>query len=149
MTIFVIPGCQLCMGHAVDKALLSLVQIEVKGVITDLRLQKVQLSQVRGTVSEHDTRLDTVEKQLQEDIETRRKEIDGILETLVSTVKTLGELLGRVQALEEDLAATNVKVEEQGLGLEQLKDGLAKADDKVEQLKREVKCQRMKGVNPG
>ena len=137
------------MGHAVDKALLSLVQIEVKGVITDLRLQKVQLSQVRGTVSEHDTRLDTLEKQLQEDIETRRKEIDGILETLVSTVKTLGELLGRVQALEEDLAATNVKVEEQGLGLEQLKDGLAKADDKVEQLKREVKCQRMKGVNPG
>ncbi|KAL9974457.1 hypothetical protein ACROYT_G011489 [Oculina patagonica] len=149
-------GCHLVMGHALDKTLLSLVQIEVKRMITDLTLQSAQLSKVQGTVSalqdqlsleiarlnEHDARLDALEKELQEDMESRRKEVDGILERLVSTEKTLSELLKRVQGVEEGLAATNVKVEKQGLGLaktddevERLKEGFAKTVDRVERLK--------------
>ena len=116
------------MGHAVDTSLLSLVQIEVKGVIRDLTLQSSQLSQVQGTVSalqeqlsseiarskEQDARFDSVEEERKEDMETRRKEID--------------QILGR-------LAKTDDKVEH--------------LQGKVGQLEREVKSQRMKDVNQG
>ena len=75
MNLFV--GCQLCMGHAVDKDLLSLVQREVTGIIADL--------------VGHDTRLDAVEAKLDNDEEARRVGTDEILERLVSMEKMLCE----------------------------------------------------------
>ena len=115
-------GCQLCMGHAVDKDLLSLVQREVKGIIADLL--------------GHDARLDEVETKLEKDEEDRREEIDKIMEKLVSMEKVLSEeLLRRVEGVEQ-------RVE----GVEQ---GLAEANIKVEQLAHEMKSQRMEDVKPG
>ena len=96
------------MGHAVDKDLLSLVQREVKGIIKDLAL--------------HDARLDAVEEKLKEKEEARR----GQTGILVSIAKNLNEdLLRRVQGVEKVLATANIKMEELG-------QGLAKTDDKVE-----------------
>ncbi|XP_020612520.1 uncharacterized protein LOC110050887 [Orbicella faveolata] len=143
-------GCQLCMGHAVDKDLLSLVQREVKGIIADL--------------AGHDARLDAVETKLEKEEEARREEIDKILERLVSMEKMVSEeLLRRVEGLEQriegveqrvegaerGLAAAKVKVEEMGQGMAQLQDSFTKTDDKVEQLAHEFKSQRMVDVKPG
>ena len=173
MNLFV--GCQLCMGHAVDKDLLSLVQGEVKGIIADLK--------------GHDARLNAVETKLEKDEEARREEIDKILVRLVSMEKMLSEeLLRRVEGVEqrvegveqglsetnirvqgveqglsetnvkievqgkrveESLAAASFKVEELGRGMAQLQDSLTKTDGKVEQLAHEIKSQRMEDVKPG
>ena len=117
MNLFV--GCQLCMGHAVDKDLLSLVQREVTGIIADL--------------VGHDTRLDAVEANLENDEEARREGTDEILERLVSMKKMLSEeFLRRVEGVEE--------------GMAQLQGSLTKT---VEQLAHEIKSQRMEDVKPG
>ena len=145
------------MGHAVDKDLLTLVQREVKGIISDL--------------AGHDKRLDAVETKLEKDEEARREEIDKILDRLVSMKKMLSEeLLRRVEGVEKGLAETNIKVEVQGKRVEgteeglaaanvkveglghsmaQLQNGLTKTDGKVEQLAHEIKTQRMEDVKPG
>ena len=162
MNLFV--GCQLCMGHAVDKDLLSMVQIEVKGIIAELAL--------------YDARLDAVETKLEKDEEARREEIDKILKKLVSMEKMLSEELlrrvegveqrvegveqglaettievkvqgKRIEGAEQGLAAANFKVEELGQGMAQLQDSLTKTNDKVEQLAHEIKSQRMEDVKPG
>ena len=155
MNLFV--GCQLCMGHAVDKDLLSLVQRELKGIIADL--------------AGHDTRLNAVETKLEKDEEARGEETDKILARLVSMEKMLNEeLLRRVEGVEHGLAETNIKVEVQGKRVEeaeeglaaanvkveglgqsmaQLQDSLTKTDGKVEQLAHEIKTQRMEDVKPG
>lgn len=133
-------GCQLCMGHAVDKDLLSLIQRELKGIIADL--------------AGHDTRLNAVETKLEKDEEARREETDKILERLVSMEKKLNEeLLRRVEGVEQGLAETNIKVEVQGKrveeGMAQLQDSFTKTAGKVEQLAHEIKSQRMEDVKPG
>ena len=152
------------MGHAVDKDLLSMVQIEVKGIIAELAL--------------YDARLDAVETKLEKDEEARREEIDKILKKLVSMEKMLSEELlrrvegveqrvegveqglaettievkvqgKRIEGAEQGLAAANFKVEELGQGMAQLQDSLTKTNDKVEQLAHEIKSQRMEDVKPG
>lgn len=129
-------GCQLCMGHTVDKDLLSLVQREVKGIIADF--------------AGHDARLDAVETKLQKDEEASREEIDKILDSLVSMKKMLSDNLSRtVEEVEQGLAETDNKVEELGQGMAQLQDSLTKTDGKVEQLAYEIKSQRMEDVKPG
>ena len=91
-------GCQLCMGHAVDKDL-SLVQQEVKGIIADM--------------AGHDARLDAVKTKLEKDEVARREEIDKVLARLVSMEKMLSEeILRRVEGVEQGLAETNIKVEQ-------------------------------------
>ena len=142
MDLFV--GCQLCMGHAVDKDLLSLIQRELKGIIADL--------------AGHDTRLNAVETKLEKDEEARREETDKILERLVSMEKKLNEELlrrvegveQRVEGVEQGLAETNIKVEVQGKrvqeGMAQLQDSLTKT---VEQLVHKIKSQRLEDVKPG
>ena len=133
-----------------DKDLLSLVQREVKGIISDLR--------------GHDARLDAVETKLEKDERDRREEIDKILERLVSMQKMLSEELlrrveeveqrvervdqrveradqivervdQRVEGVEEGLAETNIKVDLQGKRVE---GGLAATNFKVEGLGQNV-----------
>jgi len=131
------------MGHAVDKDLLSLVQREVKGIITDL--------------AERDARLDAVETKLEKVEEARKEEIDKFLERLVAMKKMLSdELLRRVEGVEEKFEGVGQRVEgvEQRVeraeqGMARLQDGLTKTDGKVEQLAHEIKSQRMENVKPG
>ena len=167
-----ILGCQLCMGHAVDKHLLSLVQGEVKGIIADLK--------------GYEARLNAVETKLEKDEEARREGTDKILVRLVSMEKMLSEeLMRRVEGVEQGLSETNIRVEgveqrfegvEQGLSetnikvevqgkrveeslaaasfkVEELGQGMAQLQDSVtktvEQLAHEIKSQRMEYVKPG
>ena len=138
-------GVQLCMGHAVDKHLLSLVQGEVKEIIADLK--------------GHEARLTAVETKLEKDEEARREEIHKILKMLVSMENMLSELFKRVEGAEQSLAETNIKVEMQGKRVERVEAGLAAANVKVEGLGQsmaqlqdslhEIKHQRMEDFKPG
>ena len=133
MNLFV--GCQLCMGHAVDKELLSLVQKEVKGIIADL--------------ARHNARLNAVEKKLEKDKEARREEIDKILERLVSMEKLLSEeLVRRVEGVELRVEGVEQRVGgvEQGVeGVEQRVEGVEQRVGGVEQRVEGVE-QRFEGV---
>lgn len=62
------------MGHAVDKSLLSLLQVEVSGMIRDFTLQSSQLSEVQGTVS-------ALQEQLSSEV-ARSSEHDACLEAV-------------------------------------------------------------------
>ena len=86
-----------------DKDLLSLVQIEVQGIIADL--------------AGHVARLDSVKTKLEKDEEARREEIDKILMRLVFMEKMLiEELLRRVEGVEQRVEGVEQRVE----GVEQL-----------------------------
>lgn len=157
----------MCMGHAVDKDLLSLVQREVKGFIKDLTLQSAQLFQLQRTapllqeqlssekarLDEHDACISVVEEKLGKEEEDRREWNEIILERLGSIEKTLSEeLLRRIQGVEESISVTNNEMKElrQRVGkMEQLKERLGKTSDRVGQLEHEVKTQMMKVVKPG
>ena len=117
-------GCQLCMGHTVDKDLLSLIQREVRGIIADL--------------AGHDARVDAVETKLEQDEEASREEIDKILERLVSMEKTLSkELLRRFEGVEQRVEVVEQRVE----GVEQRVEGVEQRVEGVEH--------RVEGVEQG
>ena len=116
-------GCHLCMGHAVDKDLLSLVQREVKGIIADLK--------------GHDTRLTAVETKLEKDEEARREEIHKIMKMLVPMENMLSELMKRVEGVEQRVEGVEERVE----GVEQRAEGVKQRVEGVEQ--------RVEGVEQG
>ncbi|KAM7439462.1 hypothetical protein ABFA07_011214 [Porites harrisoni] len=112
-------GCQLIMGHAVDRDLLCLVQDEVKDLIKDyntihsqLNLHNKQIAQLEVNVAtlknqderketrlvKHHKRLEALEEKLQEESENRSKEITKVLERLVSFE---AQLSIRLQVVEE------------------------------------------------
>ena len=138
---FLMIGCQLCMGHAVDQHLFSLVQYDVRQLIK--RLTKIETEQfpnqgsniqqqVSGTgiqesinalqtrMQEHSERLDAVIQQQEmqpEEIrmvkESLREENKNILERLVSIEELLSEkVMLRLQGMEKNLVETGEKVKE-------------------------------------
>ena len=150
----------MCMGHAVDQNLLSLVQQDVKELIKmykkseaehsaiqeSLAQQKTEQTKMKNIVTSIQDQQSVTRAQLEEHVEQleavfewreqQMKENIKIVETLVSVEKTLKEeLLLR-------LAETDGKVE-------QLQRGFAKTDDKVQQLEQEVQRQKMKVNQPG
>ncbi|XP_020610668.1 uncharacterized protein LOC110049226 [Orbicella faveolata] len=154
-------GCQLCMGHAVDQNLLSLVQQDVKNLVKDyktteesLAQQRVDLTAMQNTVISIQDQQSATRAQLEEHDqqlaavlewkEQQMKENEDILQKLVSVEKMLSEeLLIRVEGVEKGLAETDNKLEqlEQGFAkrdgkVEQLEQAFAKTDDKVKQLEQ-------------
>ena len=123
---FFFTGCQLILGHAVDRDLLLLVQGEVRGLIKDYNTFEKYLAALRdqdkskGTaLDEHHKRLEALEEKLQEASEIRNEEIKKVLERLSSFE---GQLSKRLQELEEKV--------------DQLKQAQTKTDDRVCQLEQ-------------
>ena len=119
-------GCQLILGHAVDRDLLLLVQGEVRGLIKDYNTFEKNLATLRdqdkrkGTVlDEHHKRLEALEEKLQEAPENRNEEIKKVLERLLYFE---GQLSIRLQVVEEKV--------------NQLEQTLTKTDDRVSQLEQ-------------
>ena len=138
-SILFASGCNLIMGHAVDRDLLCLVQDEVKDLIKEysafkaqLNLQNKQVAELEedfailkdqeGRLNEHHERLDG--------LEFRSDEITKILARLVSfeehTRVLLQALEERVYRLEQSHTETAGKVEEVGLELKSLKTQIDK-----------------------
>ncbi|XP_022788923.1 uncharacterized protein LOC111328702 [Stylophora pistillata] len=123
-------GCQLCMGHAVDKDLLSLKQTEVNGIIKDLALQSAQLFQVQQTAAVLQVRLDDGEA-------TRKKGMKLILGRLTAIEENLGEeLLRRVQGMEEKVEQVEQRATKADQKVDQLEQRATKTDQKVDQLEQ-------------
>ena len=147
-----ILGCQLCMGHAVDQNLLSLVQQDVKELIKNYKKtdaeqsviqeslvqQRTEKAEMQNTVISIQDQQSSTRVQLQEHDELleamlewkeqQMKEKQEIMEKLVSLEKTLSDgLLIRVEGLEKRIAETDDKVE-------LLERGIAKTDYKMEQV---------------
>ena len=162
------------MGHAVDQTLLSLVQQDVKELITKYKKSEAEQSAIQESLAQLKTEQTKMENimtsiqdqqsvtrtQLEEHIEQleavfewreqQMNENDKIVETLVSVEKTLKE-----ESLLR-LAETNDKVEQLQRGfaktedkVEQLERGFAETDDKVQQLEQEVRSKKMKENQPG
>ena len=146
-SILFTSGCNLIMGHAVDKDLLCLVQDEVKDLIKEysafkakLNLQNKQVEELEedfsilkdqeGRLNEHHERLDALEEKLKEASENTSEEITKILESLVSFEEHsrmwLQALEERVYRLEQSHTETTVKVEVVGLELKSLKTQIDK-----------------------
>ena len=159
--VYLIVGCQLCMGHAVDQNLLSLVQQDVKKLIMDYKIteeslaqQRVDLTAVQNTVTSIQDQQSATRAQLKDHDEElavllewkeqQTKENEEVLAKLVSVDEMLTEeLLIRVERVEKGLDETGDKVEQLERGfdkrddkVEQLEQGFAKTDDKVEQLQQ-------------
>ena len=156
-----IVGCQLCMGHAVDQNLLSVVQQDVKELVKScktteesLAKQKVELTEMQSTVTsiqdqqsatkaqleEHDDQLTAVLEWKEQQIRENKE----ILLKLLSVEEMLTEeILIRVEGVEKGLAETGDKVQQLQQvfaktddKVEQLQQGFAKTDDKVNQLQQ-------------
>ena len=137
-----------------DQNLLSLVQQDVKELITKYKKSEEEQSAIHETLAQQKTEQTEMENmvtsiqdqqsvtraQLEEHVEQleavfewreqQMEESDKIVKTLVSVEKTLNEeILHRTERVEKGLAETDNKVK-------QLKRGFAKTDDKVEQLER-------------
>ncbi|KAM7444987.1 hypothetical protein ABFA07_006517 [Porites harrisoni] len=134
-------GCQLIMGHTVDKDLLHLVQDEVRDLIKDyqtiesqVNLQNKQIDKVEEDVSTLKDQfasqeagfLSTMEKKLQEFEKNRSEEIGQVLKRLLSFE---AQLSMRLELVEVGLAKTVDN-------LQQLKQSQTKTDDRVEQLEQ-------------
>ena len=123
---FFFTGCQLIVGHAVDRDLLLLVQGEVRGLIKDYNTFEKYLATLRdqdkrkGTaLDEHHKRLEALEEKLQEASENRNEEIEKVLERLLYFE---GQLSIRLQVVEEKV--------------NQLEQTLTMTDDRVSQLEQ-------------
>ncbi|XP_078366896.1 uncharacterized protein LOC144650934 [Oculina patagonica] len=143
-------GCQLCMGHAVDQNLLSLVEQNVKELIkkiekseaeqsaiqeelaqqgkdqTDMQnavgLLQDQQSSTTVQLEEHDEQLEAVLDWK----EQQMKENGKILEKLVSVEKTLSEeLLIRVQGVEDDLSGVKAHISQTDERVKQLEENFS------------------------
>ena len=151
----------MCMGHAVDQNLLSVVQQDVKELVKScktteesLAKQRVELTEMQSTVTSIQDRQSATRAQLEDHNdqltavlewkELQMKENKEILLKLLSVEEMLTkELLIKVEGVEKGLAKTDDKVEQlqQGFAntddkVEQLQQGFANTDDKVEQLQQ-------------
>ena len=123
---FFFTGCQLILGHAVDRDLLLLVQGEVRGLIKDYNTFEKYLATLRDqdklketALDEHHKRLEALEEKLQEASEDRGKETKKVLERLLSFERQLSK---RLQEVEEKV--------------DQLEQAQTKTDDRVSQLEQ-------------
>ena len=129
---FFFKGCQLILGHAVDRDLLLLVQGEVRGLIKDYNTFEKNLATLRNqekrkatALDEHHKRLEALEEKLQEASENRSEEVKKVLERLLSFERQLSK---RLQVVEE-------KVDQLDQTVEQLKHSHTKTAGEVELLK--------------
>ena len=147
-------GCQLCMGHAVDQNLLSLVQQDIRDVAEKIKKTKGAQLAIQESLAQLKTEQPEMQKtvasiqdqqsstgvqlkahgeQLKAVLEWKEQQMNEnkeILEKLMFVEKTLSEeLLIRVQGMQKGLSYTDDRVE-------QLEQRFVKTDDKVEQLEQ-------------
>ena len=155
---FFFTGCQLILGHAVDRDLLLLVQGEVRGLIKDYNTFEKYLATLRdqdkrkGTaLDEHHKRLEALEEKLQEASEDRGKEIKKVLERLLSFERQLSKRLQEVEEKVDQLEQVQTKTDDRVSQLEQkYTEVTAKVDQldqkciEVEQIRLQMKTQEDK-----
>ena len=139
---FFFTGCQLILGHAVDRDLLLLVQGEVRGLIKDYNTFEKYLAALRdqdkskGTaLDEHHKRLEALEEKLQEASEDRGKETKKVLERLLSFERQLSKRLQEVEEKVDQLEQAQTKTDDRVSQLEQRYTEVTAKVDQLDQMK--------------
>ena len=134
------------MGHAVDQSLLSVVQQDVKELVKNyktteesLAQQGVELTEMQYTVISVQDQQSATRAQLEEHDE----KLAAALEWKEQQVKENEDILLKLVSVEKMLS------EEIFVRVEGVEKGLAKTDDKVEQLEEAVRSHKMKENKPG
>ena len=135
-------GCQLILGHAVDRDLLLLVQGEVRGLIKDYNTFEKYLATLRdqdkrkGTsLDEHHKRLEALEEKLQEGSEDRCKEIKKVVARLLSFERQLSKRLQEVEEKVDQLEQAQTKTDDRVSQLEQRYTEVTAKVDQLDQMK--------------
>ena len=139
---FFFTGCQLILGHAVDRDLLLLVQGEVRGLIKDYSTFEKYLATLRdqdkrkGTaLDEHHKRLEALEEKLREASEDRGKEIKKVVERLLSFERQLSKRLQEVEEKVDQLEQAQTKTDDRVSQLEQRYTEVTAKVDQLDQMK--------------
>ena len=139
---FFFTGCQLILGHAVDRDLLLLVQGEVRGLIKDYSTFAKYLATLRdqdkrkGTaLDEHHKRLEVLEEKLREASEDRGKEIKKVVERLLSFERQLSKRLQEVEEKVDQLEQAQTKTDDRVSQLEQRYTEVTAKVDQLDQMK--------------
>ena len=141
-SFFFFTGCQLILGHAVDRDLLLLVQGEVRGLIKDYSTFEKYLATLRdqdkrkGTaLDEHHKRLEALEEKLREASEDRGKEIKKVVERLLSFERQLSKRLQEVEEKVDQLEQAQTKTDDRVSQLEQRYTEVTAKVDQLDQMK--------------
>ena len=139
---FFFSGCQLILGHAVDRDLLLLVQGEVRGLIKDYNTFEKYLATLRdqdkrkGTaLDEHHKRLETLEEKLRKASEDRGKEIKKVVERLLSFERQLSKRLQEIEEKVDQLEQAQTKTDDRVSQLEQRYTEVTAKVDQLDQMK--------------
>ena len=119
-----ILGCDLILGHAVDKDLLLLIQYEVRDLVKECNAIKSQ-------TIEHHERLEALEEK-EAAAENRSKEVEKVLERLLSFA---AQISIRIQTLEDEVDQLQQTQTVATHEVELLKHSHTKTADEVELLK--------------
>ena len=121
-----ILGCDLILGHTVDRDLLLLIQHEVRDLVKECNAIKSQMI-------EHHERLGAMEEKLQEAAaDNRSKEVGKVLERLLSFE---AQISIRIQTLEDEVDQLKQTQTVTTREVELLKHSHTKTADEVELLK--------------
>lgn len=140
-------GCALCMGQAVDKELLSLIEQDVKELIKKYTENEAELADIQVSLksqlneqAEMQTAVASLQEQ-QEEREQQMRETKEILKLLTvfaeKTRKQTSELEIRVEEVAKDLAVVKRSLSESNL------------EERVKQLEQNVKEQGAKDDGQG
>ncbi len=131
-----ILGCQLCMGHAVDQNLLSLVQQDVKELFKNYKKTEAEQTAIQESLSQQRTQQMEIESSTRVQLEEHGEQLAAVLEWKDKRMKENGEILEKLVSIKETLSEELLTRAEMVDKVGQLARGFTKTDDKVKQLER-------------
>ncbi|XP_078352091.1 uncharacterized protein LOC144636768 [Oculina patagonica] len=129
-------GCQLCMGHAVDQNLLSLVQQDVKELFKNYKKTEAEQTAIQESLSQQRTQQMEIESSTRVQLEEHGEQLAAVLEWKDKRMKENGEILEKLVSIKETLSEELLTRAEMVDKVGQLARGFTKTDDKVKQLER-------------
>ena len=141
MMFYFILGCQLCMGHAVDQNLLSLVQQDVKELIKNYRKSEAEQSSIRESLDWQNTEQIDIQTNVAS-LQDQQCSTRNQLETMESNIQLLEKLVAVEKTLSEELL---LRVQELEDGLSNVKSYISQTDQRLKILAENDVRQRMKG----
>ena len=153
-------GCALCMGQAVDKDLLSLIEQDVKELIKKYKENEADLADIQVSLEsqlneqaemqtalaslqeqqeEHDDRFKAIQQWREQQMRETKEILKLLTKFAEKTVKQTSELEIRVEEVERDLSVLKRSLSESNLAIE----------ERVKQLERNVKEQGAKEDGQG
>ena len=134
------------MGHAVDQNLLSLVQQDVKELIEMCKKSEAEQAAIQESLARQkadQAEMENIVTSIQDQQSVTRAQLEEHVEQLEAVLEWREQQMNENDKIVETLVSVEKTVKEE------LLLRLAETDDKVQQLKQEVRDQKMKENQPG